>query len=194
VRLLLTGTGTEVGKTWVGARLAPLLGAKAWKPAQSFEPGTGPTDAEVLAAATGQEPHQVCPSHRWYPLPLAPPEAAAELGLPPFTVADLLAELPPYDDVLLVEGVGGPRSPLAADGDTVALAQAVRPDVVVLVAHAGLGAINDVRLAAPLFDRVRVFLNRFDAGELVHRRNLDFLTRDGFDVVTDIERLVRVPR
>ena len=197
MRVLLTGTGTDVGKTWVGARLAPLLGAMAWKPAQSFTPGTGLTDAEVLAAATSQEPYDVCPPHRWYPMALAPPEAAAELGLPPFTVADLVAELPEHDGPLLVEGAGGPRSPLADDGDTVALAHAIGPDLVVLVSHAGLGAINDVRLSAAAFGGVApvvVLLNRFDAGEPVHRRNLDFLARDGFDVVTDVERLARVPR
>ena len=186
--VLITGTRTGVGKTWVGARLAAETpGVKAWKPAQSFAPGEGPTDAEVLAAATGQEPHEVCPPHRWYPMPLAPPEAADELGLPPFTIADLLAELPDHE-MLLVEGAGGPRSPLAADGDTVALAEAIKPVGVFLVADAGLGAINDVRLAAAPFDNPMVVLNRFDPDDLVHRRNLDFLQRDGFLVGTDRER------
>lgn len=198
MRLLLTGTGTGVGKTWVGARLARVLdGPTAWKPAQSFAPGDGPTDAEVLAAATGQAPHDVCPPHRWYPVPLAPPEAADELGLPSFTMADLLAEAPhPAGRAgsVLVEGAGGVRSPLAADGDTVSLAHALQPDLVVLVADAGLGAINDVRLSAGALDGIAplvVFLNRYDDGALAHRRNAAFLSRDGFRVVTDVERITR---
>lgn len=196
MRLLLTGTGTDVGKTWVGARLAPLLGATAWKPVQSYQPGTGPTDAEVLAAATGQDPHEVCPPHRWYPLPLAPPEAADELGRPRIGIDELAAEAPESDGPVVIEGAGGPRSPLAHDGDTVTLAAIVDPALIVLVSHAGLGAINDVRLSAAAFDDVAplaVFLNRFDAGDLVHRRNLDFLSRDGFHVVTDLERPISVP-
>lgn len=193
MRVLLTGTGTGVGKTWVGARLATALHAKAWKPAQSFAPGEGPTDAEVLAAATGQRPEEVCPPHRWYPMALAPPEAADEMGLPSFTIADLLAEQPAYDDVLLVEGAGGVRSPLASDGDTVALADALCPDVVVLVAHAGLGAINDVRLAseAPAAWPTVVLLNRYDVADRVCVRNAAFLRRDGFDVATDVPSLER---
>jgi dethiobiotin synthetase len=194
VRLLLTGTGTGVGKTWVGAQLAATLpGARAWKPAQSYAPGEGPTDAEVLAAATGQSPHEVCPPHRWYPVPLAPPEAADELGLPPFTIADLVAERP-VADTLLVEGAGGVRSPLASDGDTVALVEALEPDVVVLVAHAGLGAINDVRLSAAALAPwpVVVLLNRYDPTGRVCVRNEALLRRDGFDVVTDLERLFHV--
>lgn len=195
MRLLLTGTGTGVGKTWIGVRLAAALpGAIAWKPAQSFEPGEGPTDAELLAAATGQVPHDVCPAHRWYPVPLAPPEAADELELPPFTIADLLSEAPSTDGVLLVEGAGGVRSPLAADGDSVALADALQPDLVVLVAHAGLGTINDVRLSAGALAgfRVLVLLNRYDPASRVCVRNSAFLRRDGFDVVTDLERLLNV--
>jgi dethiobiotin synthetase len=192
--VLVTGTGTDIGKTWVGAQLAPLLGAAAWKPAQSFAPGEGPTDAEVLAAATGQSPHDVCPPHRWYPVPLAPPEAADELGLPPFTIADLVAEQPTAD-LLLVEGAGGPRSPLACDGDTVSLAAAVNPSTVVLVANAGLGAVNDVRLSAAALAGVAplvVFLNRFDSGATVDRRNLSFLRADGFEVVADVPSLERL--
>jgi dethiobiotin synthetase len=195
VRLLLTGTGTGVGKTWAGARLAAAIpGAKAWKPAQSFAPEEGSTDAEVLAAATGQAPHEVCPPHRWYPVPLAPPEACHELGLPPFTVADLVAEMPSHDGPLLVEGAGGPRSPLAADGDTVSLAEALQPSLVVLVGHAGLGAINHVRLAAAALEPwpLLVFLNRFDPGDRACVRNDAFLRGAGFDVVTDIERLLHV--
>ena len=192
--VLVAGTGTEVGKTWLGAQLAPRLGAAAWKPAQSFVPGEGPTDAEVLAAATGQSPEDVCPRHRWYPVPLAPPEAADELGLPPFTMADLLAERPSADR-LLVEGAGGPRSPLASDGDTVSLAAALAPSTVVLVAHAGLGTINDVRLCAAALAGLAplvVFLNRFDDGATVDRRNLSFLRADGFDVAADLPSLERL--
>ena len=203
MRLLLTGTGTDVGKTWVGAallrslRVAGGVRVAAVKPAQSFVPGEGPTDAEVLAEATGQHPYEVCPRGRWYEVPLAPPEAADELGLPPFTLSELV--LPEPDAELVAwEGAGGPRSPLACDGDTVSLARLISPDLIVLVAPAGLGAINDVRLSAAAFDGIAplvVFLNRFDPSAVVDRRNLAFLRGDGFEVVTDVhslERLVHV--
>ena len=194
MRLLLTGTGTGVGKTWVGARLATVLRATAWKPVQAFASDDRPTDAEILAVATGQPPHRVCPPHRNFPVALAPPEAADELGLPPFTIADLMAEMPACDGVLLVEGAGGPRSPLASDGDTVAFAEALRPDVVVLVAPAGLGAINDVRLSAGALAAwpVIVFLNYFDPDDIACVRNAAFLRRDGLEVATDLPALERL--
>ena len=92
-----------------------------------------------------------------------------------------------------MESAGGVRSPLATDGDTVALASAVRPERVVLVADAGLGTINGVRLAAAALDPwpVTVILNRFDPIDDLHARNADWLAgRDGYDVVVDPADLV----
>lgn len=194
--VLVTGTGTEVGKTWVGARLLERLREQgvrvaARKPAQSFAAGDGPTDADVLAAATGEQPDEVCLLHRWYEQPMAPPMAAAVLGRPPFTIADLAAELVwPGAEVGLVEGVGGPRSPLAADGDTVTLADRIAPDAVVLVADAGLGTINAVRLclAALAAHPVTVFLNRYVEGDELRRRNRDWLAAE-CGVVTETNEL-----
>jgi dethiobiotin synthetase len=166
---------------------------RASKPVQSYEPGTGPTDADVLAGATGQSPPEVCPPHRWYEVAVAPPMAADVLGRPSFTIADLAGEVTADGDgFTFVEGAGGPRSPIASDGDTVDLAAALPTDVVVLVADAGLGTINAVRLSVPVLAPwpTVVALNRFDERDDLHNRNADWLrTREGLEVVTDPEAL-----
>ncbi len=201
---VVAGTGTGIGKTWVTVALATALrrsglAVAARKPAQSFAPEDDtPTDADELAAATGEDPYAVCPAHRWLPRAMAPPMAAEALGLAEFTVADLASEITrdaPPGSVVLVESAGGVRSPLAADGDTVTLADALHPALVILVADAELGTINLVRLstAALASDRVVVYLNRFDRDTELHERNRDWLaTREGFEVVTDLEALERV--
>jgi dethiobiotin synthetase len=163
---------------------------------QSFEPGVGPTDAELLAGATGEEPDEVCPRHRWYEAPMA----AEALGRPPFRLTDLLDELawPDAVEVGLVAGAGGPRSPLARDGDTVDLVRGLQPDLVVLVADPGLGAINSVRLAAAPFDPlvpVVVVLNRFDGADSLHRANRSWLgDRFGLRLVPDAAALAELVR
>jgi dethiobiotin synthetase len=196
----VVGIGTDIGKTWVAARVLTDLRTAgvhiaARKPAQSFDPDDDPAgrDAAVLGAATDEPPEQVCPPHRWYDVPMAPPMAADVLGRPAFTINELIAELawPQHPvDVGLAETAGGVRSPLAADGDCLDYCAVLAPDLVVLVADAGLGTINAVRLnvaaLAPLGVPTVVVLNRFDAGSDLHRRNLDWLRhRDGLEVVTD---------
>ena len=191
----MTGTGTEIGKTWVAARVLARLRADglrvaARKPVQSFAAADGCTDADLLAQATGEEPGEVCPAHRWYERPLAPPMAADVLGRAPFMISDLVDEITWPDDVAvgLVEGVGGQRSPLAADGDTVDLVRALTPSVVVLVADAGLGAINAVRLSAAALPASLVVLNRYDGTDDLHVRNRRWLADGcGFDLVTRAE-------
>jgi dethiobiotin synthetase len=184
--VVLAGTGTEIGKTWVGAAMARELRAAgrtvvARKPAQSYDPADPhPTDAEVLAAATGEDPEQVCRPALSYPVALAPPMAADALGRGPLTLAALVEAITwpkPTVAVGLVELAGGVRSPMAVDGDGVDLVRAIGPDVVVLVADAGLGTINAVRLSAAALEPtpVVVHLNRYDDGDDVHRLNRDWL-------------------
>jgi len=207
--VFVTGTGTEVGKTWWAAALARRLRAggvrvAARKPVQSGPPGA-PADADTLAAATGEPAATVCRPERSYPLAWAPPMAAAELGRPPFTLADLVAELEWPDaragagggivGVGLIEGAGGPRSPIATDGDNVDLARLLAPDAVVLVADAGLGTINAVRLSVDALGAVGapviVVLNRFDPTNPLHVHNRDHLAAGGLDVVVDVDALAR---
>lgn len=195
--VVVLGTGTGVGKTWVATRMLrrtreedPDLALAARKPVQSFAPCDFVTDAELLAAATDEHPDDVCPPHRWYPAAMAPPMAASFLGQPTFDLALLIEETrwPAGIDVGVTETVGGPRSPVAADADSVAMAAALKPDLVVLVTYAGLGAINDVRLSAGAAEAIGaplvVVMNRFDGGDL-HDRNRRWLQRDGYDVVIE---------
>jgi dethiobiotin synthetase len=171
----------------------------ARKPVQSFATeDLGQTDAEVLAKVTGEEPDDVCAPDRWYEVPMAPPMAADVLGRRPFTVADLVDEVtgswPADVDVGFVELAGGPRSPMADDGDGVDVARSLRPDHCLLVADAGLGTINAVRLAVDALADVAplvVFANRYDERDELHRRNVAWLReRCGCEVLTSIDALI----
>ncbi|MCL4433191.1 MAG: dethiobiotin synthase [Actinobacteria bacterium] len=190
--VLIVGTDTEVGKTWIAHKLLDIwrelgISVSARKPAQSFCKGSWPTDADVLAAASGELPEDVCPKSYWYPLEMAPPMAAEALGLEPPTLAGLVssASWPSDVNVGLVESAGGVRSPQAVDGDAVDLARMLQPQGIVLVSHAGLGCINSVRLSHDAIagisveggEEIPIFtvLNRFETGNDLHRRNLEWL-------------------
>jgi dethiobiotin synthetase len=202
--VLVVGTATDIGKTWVGGQVLERLRARgiavaARKPAQSADADDpGPSDAEVLGGGSGEAPEVVCPPHRWYRIAMAPPMAADASGLPVPTLGELLDEVAwpsPPAQIGWLETVGGPRSPIGVDGDAVDAAEALDPDLVLLVADAGLGTINAVLLSlAPFAGRRCVtFLNRFDPSDDLHERNLEWLrTRERLEVVVDLEALTSV--
>lgn len=199
-RLVIAGTGTEIGKTWVAVQLlrhARTLGLRvaAAKPAQSYVQGEGPTDAELLAQAADAEPYTVCPSHRWYPIAMAPPMAADALGLAPIKLDDLVSESPwPTDvDLALIETAGGLCSPIAHDGDNLALIEKLSPTRVLLVADAGLGTLNAVRLCLRVLGNrpTTVFLNRFNASDDLHVRNRQWLVEEVESLETDVRCLIK---
>ena len=196
----MAGTGTEVGKTWVSAELLGRLRSEgltvgARKPVQSYEPTDATTDARELAASTAESQATVCPDHRHYEIPMAPPMAADVLGRPRIELTDLVNEInqswPSTDleghvvglEFGLIETVGGVRSPISHDGDSAELIGVCHPDMVVLVADAGLGTINAVETSIDSLNveliqaPIVVFLNRFHPDNTLHEMNRDYLAQ-----------------
>jgi dethiobiotin synthetase len=196
----VVGTHTEVGKTWAGQQLLQIwraqgLSVAARKPVQSFDAGSDPTDAELLAATSAEDVHAVCPAHRWYERAMAPPMAADALCRPRITLAQLVDELrwPARVDVGLVETVGGVLSPLAHDGSSLDLVRLLGPDDVLLVADASLGAINSIRLSLQVLMgyRVQILLNRYDGSNELHRLNAEWLReQDRLPIALDCTTLL----
>ena len=186
--VVIAGTGTEIGKTWFAVRFVQAARARglrvaARKPAQSYAADDRVTDADLLATASGEDVHRVCPKHRWYPVPMAPPMAAEALGQAKIRLDELVEELhwPSDTDLAVVETAGGLCSPMSHDADNLGLIDCLRPSRVILVADAGLGTLNAVRLCLRALGTIQtyVFLNRFDASNELHARNREWLSRDG---------------
>lgn len=149
--LFITGTDTDVGKTYVAARIAESLVSAGhrvgvYKPVASgsrIEQGRCiSTDAEILWLAAGRPRtlEQVCP--QCFAAPLAPHLAAAaeakrvDSGL-------LRSGLAAWSDsdVIVVEGVGGLLSPITADEYVADLAEDFGFPLVVVAADC-LGTIH----------------------------------------------------
>ncbi|WP_225447885.1 dethiobiotin synthase [Streptacidiphilus sp. P02-A3a] len=157
--LLVTGTGTEIGKTVVTAAVTALALAEGLrvavvKPAQTGVTADEPGDAEEVRRLAGDEPTFVELAR--YPEPLAPATAAARSGLPPVTpgqAAAAAAELARTHDLVLVEGAGGLLVRFDADGGTLAdvpaaLREFDQEAAALLVTEAGLGTLNSTALSA----------------------------------------------
>jgi dethiobiotin synthetase len=150
--LVVTGTGTGVGKTVVTSAIAALAVAAGrrvavLKPAQTgVEPGQ-PGDVDEVRRLAG--PSVTCRELARFPDPLAPATAARCAGLPPVTAATTITaarELAAEHDLVLIEGAGGLLVHLDDSGATLAAVAVALAAPVVLVVAAGLGTLNHAAL------------------------------------------------
>jgi dethiobiotin synthetase len=149
--LVVTGTGTGVGKTVVTAALAALAPGRVavLKPAQTgVAPGEPGDLVDVLRLVPGTATTRELAR---YPDPLAPATAARRAGAPPVTpeaAADAASRLADEHDLVLVEGAGGVLVRLTDDGGTIADVAALLAAPVLVVTAAGLGTLNATELTA----------------------------------------------
>ncbi|GAA3800473.1 dethiobiotin synthase [Streptomyces phyllanthi] len=151
--LVITGTGTEVGKTVTTAAVAAVAIAAGrsvavLKPAQTGVRPDERGDADEVARLAGAV--TACELAR-YPEPLAPATAARRSGLPPVRpeeVAQAAAKLAADHDLVLVEGAGGLLVRFDETGGTLADAARLLDAPVLVVASAGLGTLNTTELTS----------------------------------------------
>ncbi|MER7904301.1 dethiobiotin synthase [Streptomyces sp. NPDC047804] len=148
--LVVTGTGTEIGKTIVTAAVAAAyrdLRVAVLKPAQTgLAPGE-PGDAAEVARLAG--PHVTAIELARFPEPLAPGTAARRAGLAPvrpYEIAEAAQKLGTEHDLVLVEGAGGLLVRFDEKGATLADAARLMEAPVLVVAPAGLGTLNATAL------------------------------------------------
>ncbi|GAA3735997.1 dethiobiotin synthetase [Spinactinospora alkalitolerans] len=149
--LVVTGTGTEVGKTVATAAVAAVRTASGervavLKPAQTGVVGAQRGDADEVARLV---PGVTAVELARYPEPLAPATAARRAALPPMPVrrvAEAVAGLRERHDLVLVEGAGGLLVRFDDTGATIADAAAELGAPVLVVARSGLGTLNATAL------------------------------------------------
>jgi dethiobiotin synthase len=152
--LVVTGTGTGIGKTVVTAAVAALAHARGdavaiVKPAQTGVhpgPGSDVPDAETIERLSGVAD---CHELARFPDPLSPEAAARVSGLPPLDLghaAEYIAKLAGSRDLVLVEGAGGLLVRYDAAGATLADLAAMCGAPVLVVVAAGLGTLNHTAL------------------------------------------------
>jgi dethiobiotin synthetase len=149
----VTGTDTEVGKTFASCALLHALSAQGVR-AVGMKPvaaGTGADgrndDVEALIAASGvKAPRDLVNPYLFAPA-IAPHIAAAESGrdIELATIVDAYTRLDALADALIVEGVGGFCVPLGPTLDSADLAQTLGLPVI-LVVGMRLGCINHALL------------------------------------------------
>lgn len=148
--VVITGTGTAVGKTVATAALACYarlagLPVAVCKPVQTgAAPAAGGGDDDLAEVARLSGVTALSGLAR-YPEPLAPLAAAEQSGLPLPTGAELLAGIRAADapgQLTLVEGAGGLLVQIGADGVTLRDIAVALDAPVIVVVSAVLGTLN----------------------------------------------------
>ena len=165
-RVVVLGTGTEIGKTYVTCKIAEALAGSsadtrvlALKPIETGVQKLGETDAARLALASVPV---VAPVHGYAFEPAISPHLASRLRGIEIDTAQVVrwvaercwrsvdqaaASKQPYSDQnwVLIETAGGVFSPISDTKTNLDLAIALEPSCWVLVAGDRLGVLHDVR-------------------------------------------------
>ena len=186
--LIVSGTGTDVGKTVATAALAACAkgSVAVVKPAQTgVADGAAGDLAEVSRLSGVSDVHE----YARYPDPLSPHQAAAVSGRPELDFAatvQRIDDLATTHDTVLVEGAGGLlvpyTNPPAHQWTLVDLATSLRAPVLI-VTQAGLGTINHTALTVQRLEDEGIELAGIVIGSwpdepvLAERCNVDDLAR-----------------
>ena len=192
--LLITGTGTGVGKTIVTAAIAALADAAGQRvavvklaqtgvrPGKHRGPGSDTPDLETITRLSGvTDTHELAR----FPDPLSPEAAARVSGLPAADLdasADYIAKLADSRDLVLVEGAGGLLVRYDPAGTTIADLSAALHAPALVVTTPALGTLNHTALTLEALAARKIISTGIVIGSWPDRPGLAELTN-----LTDLE-------
>ncbi len=140
-RIIICGTGTNVGKTIVSSFFVQGLKAIYWKPIQSgTEEGT---DTKTICNLLNLEPNRYLSERYKFKAPVSPHWAAEqESGF----IEPSNLKLPDLDELIIIETAGGLMVPLNRDWLQIDQLK-VWGAPIILVAKTGLGTLNHTLLS-----------------------------------------------
>lgn len=170
--IFITGTGTDVGKTFVSSLLLEANERYSyWKPVQTGGP-------DIDAAEVRRVSNRIAKAESiHFALPLSPDQAAEAEGRPGPNVEQLLSILRKSEETLLIEGAGGLMVPLNEGHETwLDFLQKSRLPVL-LVAQSGLGTLNHTLLSIEALENRSIPILAVLLNGPIHTRNLRSLQR-----------------
>jgi len=213
--LIVTGTGTDVGKTIATAALASVAASSGQrvavvKPAQTGVAVGEPGDlAEVTRLSGVRDTFEFVR----YPDPLSPHQAAEVSGLPALDFASTAQRVDDLDadyDLVLVEGAGGLLVPFSTMKSWTLLDLAHHLNApVAVVAHPGLGTLNHTLLTVdrineeslelagiiigswPAQPDLAMELNTYDLRRLCRRSELGGILPAGMSAMRDFRKVAK---
>ena len=195
-KLFISGTGTDVGKTFITENLIYLLKAKGFtvSPYKPIETGCKknkskliPSDASKFHKLIDKEIDIDLINPYRFQQPISP-NRAIRLANKKIFIDDYIgrSKLLPKNDYLIVEGAGGLYSPISTDGYNIDLIKKMKIPTV-LVAKDEIGVINNILLSLDLLKKYKISVLA------IILNKINSLQPNGMDNHKDMKSLTKIP-
>jgi dethiobiotin synthetase len=195
-KLFISGTGTDVGKTFITENLIYLLKAKGFtiSPYKPIETGCKknkskliPSDASKFHKLIDKEIDIDLINPYRFQQPISP-NRAIRLAHKKIFINDYIgrSKLLPKNDYLIVEGAGGLYSPISTDGYNIDLIKKMKIPTV-LVAKDEIGVINNILLSLDLLKKYKISVLA------IILNKINSLQPNGMDNHKDMKSLTKIP-
>lgn len=188
--IFITGTGTDVGKTFVAAIVTEALQADYWKPVQAgFTEGT---DSLWVGQMISNNRTKIHPEFYKLKMP-ASPHLAAKAEHVKIVVKDIVHHLPKTKNKLIIEGAGGLMVPLNKKEFVLDLIKKLKARVII-VSKNELGSINHSLLTAAVLKKEKIDV----AGWIFNEEYLEYENEiakwSGYPVIASVKHLTEITK
>lgn len=194
--LFVTGTDTDVGKTYVTAGLAVTLRKmgidvgimKPFAAGTAQKKGFKSEDVEILVNAAQVNDPELLLNPQFFPIPASPYTALKNLKIKPNIrlILNQFQKLSKLHSMMLIEGMGGIMTPILRDYFVTNLIKDMKSSVII-VTRTKIGTINHTIMTCKMCEQYKIpvkgiVINNFDA--------------DGYkikELKRDLENLTNMP-
>jgi len=198
--LFITGTDTDVGKTYITAGLGITLRKmginvgvmKPFAAGTAQKKGYKSEDIVILSrAAHACDPENLV-NPQFFPIPASPYTAWKNLKIKPkvSTILSSFKKLTKLHDMLLVEGMGGIMTPILKDYYVINLIKEMKIPTVI-VTRSKIGTVNHTIMTVKMCQKYKIpikgiIINNFDKGYPVKELKRDLQNLTGVKVLGSI--------
>ncbi len=198
--LFVTGTDTDVGKTYVTAGLAASfyemgvnIGVmKPFAAGTAQKKGFQSEDVEILSSAAHVDDAENLINPQFFPIPASPYTAWKKLKIKPkiATVLSSFKKLSKLHDAILVEGMGGVMTPILKDYFITDLIKDMKIPTVI-VTRTKVGTVNHTLMTVKMCQKYKIpikgiIINNFDDGYPVNQLTKDLENLTGVKVLGSV--------
>ncbi len=196
----ITGTDTDVGKTYIAAGLAVTLRKmgldvgvmKPFAAGTVQKKGFKSEDVEILSKAAQVNDPENLINPQFFKIPASPYTAWKKLKIKPKvpTILSSFKKLSKLHETILVEGMGGIMTPILKDYHITNLIKAMKIPAI-LVTRSKVGTVNHTIMTVKMCEKYKIpvkgiIINNFDRGYPVKQLTSDLQNLTGIKVLGSI--------